>query len=242
MSEEERDKTEEPLPLPPSIPYFEWQAFATTALTSLLIFLAFFVAFISMARQMGNKFREAMSVLIKEDTQQKRLSQLLDREVGGITNKIQAYSDCDRVLLFQFHNGEYYKSGQCRERASVSNEATKNNGISLVESDLQDIPKSRFKRELNLLNRYKLLCVDRKEETITAGSSQERLDISWRDCLFNIGVVFTYDISVVVNSEIIGILSIQYLHEGQTESEYFEQNYDLIMNLVAQLEATLANH
>lgn len=240
MSKKEQEHTEEPF-LPPFIPYFEWQAFATTAFTSLLIFLAFFIAFVSMAKKMGNKLRQAMTVLLEQDdTQRKQLTKLVDREIQDTINRVQVYSNCDRVVLLQFHNGEYYKSGHSRERVSISNEALKDKGISSIEAELQDIPKPHFKREINLLNRYKVLFLDREKERIFVGSDQQELNIQWRNHLLNMGVVFAYDISIVANSEIVGILSIQYAHSDQEIVKNFERNYDLIMDSVAQIEAVLA--
>lgn len=66
-------------------------------------------------------------------------------------------SNCDRVLLLQFHNGEKFLNNVSLIRVTLTHQVTKSN-ITLYE-DIQSIPLSFLGRELEIINSVKMTWV-----------------------------------------------------------------------------------
>lgn len=232
---------EEEPSLPPSIPLFEWQSFGSNLLALLIAFLGVSIAIMGAVKKMNVKLQKVFRLLADEsEKQNKHIKKLIESELVNSANKLQVLTNCDRALIFQIHNGDYYKQAQSRDKLSVTAEGLGNNAISPVEGELQDIPKAKLNREFNLLNRFKVLSVDVLAGNIKAGDNIYLLDSGWRNYLTNLGVAYVYDISIVVNAEIIGLVSFHYLENSKDNIKTFDKNYDDIMNLVTRIEAALS--
>lgn len=216
--------------------FFDWSSFFATALDVITIIAAITVTLAVRSQGMIKMIKDSASL---QQTKQRKFSRLLNNELTNCLNKLQALSNADRVLLGQFHNHEYYNSGQCRIKFSATNEALKDPSVSSVKSQIQDIPEQKIEDELYLLRKTGLVYAYVPDSQIIIADEIISMKVKCKNHLLSIGVIECFEVLLRFNEINIGIISFQYT-TLLTDTSPFHKNKNNIMNVCDYIQATLA--
>ena len=130
------------------------KAIATTVGT-IIVFGAVFVVTIK-------KFiKQALDKLNSNKTDWKDLPQRadLDRRILERMEQVKELTSCDRIMVFDFHNGEHFANNRSALKTSCTYEVTKY-GINKEQAKAQGIPLSMLPHLLEFLLEKESFCVD----------------------------------------------------------------------------------
>lgn len=208
------------------VTFFEWNTIFGTAFDVITIILALIVAVYGAKKQILQKISKLKFDIYKS---QAHTAESL-KEINKIVTQLQVYSDSDRVIVYQIHNGENYKSGLSRCKISVTNEEFSSTSISSLFDDIQDTPIEKgFLDHISLLSStdsdFDCVYYDVKESKIQIGNEvlKENTDKKYHAYLLVKGVAYAFDYPFRVTTEnqqeeIIGFVSLQYLNELKVSS------------------------
>lgn len=139
---------------------------------------------------------------IKEDVNQ-------NASVYTALNYTLEKTNADRCYVFQFHNGGRYYSGRGEQKFSCTHEVIKH-GISRECANLQGLRVSNFHYLIDTLV---------NDEKFSFYDVSKIEDYSYLSFLRERGIEGTYNCLIkTLNGKLIGVLSLDYVKEGATES------------------------
>ena len=129
-----------------------------------------------------------------------------DEKLNTLLRTILDYYKCDRVVLFQIHNGyTFYNSGKSFQRTSVTNEVT-STGTSTVIQKYQSIPLSVFSDFIN--------DISSEGRTLMVPDVTVEKRVAVKGILESTGVISEYAVGVwTADGKLIGALSIDFVKE-----------------------------
>ena len=147
-----------------------------------------------------------------------------NRQIEGILYRILEAAEADRVILYQFHNGERLASGQHFVYLSATHEVVKP-GISPVSRRQQRILVSRISKDLDLIKDGKLHLILAEEQ-----------ETPCQVFLASINVEALYSQMLFSGDKPLGIISIEYVYRPANKIDP-----DKLKKLVYQLTSILAH-
>jgi cell division protein FtsL len=135
-----------------------------------------------------------------------------DEKLNTLLRSILDYYKCDRVVLFQIHNGlTFYNSGKSFQRTSVTNEVT-SSGTSPVIQKYQSIPISVFSDFITDISSV--------GRTLMVPDVNNEKRVAVKGILESTGVKSEYSVGIwTEDNKLIGALSLDFVKERKDLSK-----------------------
>lgn len=161
-----------------------------------------------------------------------KTNKLLKKQIDNYISEINGILNADRVLFGRFHNGSFWVDGMPWIKLSAYNEIVRNEGISYISNQVQNISVEKLVDELTLLEQHGYLSIVRSNVKVT--NCARHLD--------SIGVGGITELLVKDNKRrCIGIISVQYIDERDLRfiSDLSSDSYERLFNLVSQISIAI---
>jgi hypothetical protein len=136
----------------------DWTQIESIATSIGTIIAAVVICFITFKKQMDNYFIKKKENISHEIVKQSDI----DTQILNKLEQVKELIDADRILVYDFHNGEHYANGRSALRMSASFEVTRY-GTPRVQAIQQRIPLTMLPNLVNILLDKGELIVDNIE-------------------------------------------------------------------------------
>lgn len=181
----------------------------------------FLIAFLLLSIYTWNKY---VSPRLQDLGSHVRDQSQLNQDMSELLTRISVKTGADRVVLGQFHNGNYWASGQPWMQLSITHEVV-DEGISKIENQVQAIHVEKLQTEIELLLENEFVTID-KNQTELAGGCRRHME--------SIGVnrIFMAMVRGEGNQPV-GIVSIQFIKANTEPTNFDELDREELGNLVS---------
>ena len=236
MSKKEIEETDPNSP--PSNSFITWKEFFSSFIDIALILLALGFSLFKSRDQIFDLLSKRV------DKKRKEIEKTFDKESVNCVQRMQALSNADRVVLGQFYNSTYYKSGLPRYRFNATHEALASPSVASVLATISEVPSERLHEEVALLESApnKVVFANSYDQCLIINGIQYPMRDKCKNHLLSIGVEVTYEFLVSTSSGVVGIIAVQFLSrfsntEKQSDLSSFNRNFKEIVKRRDYLES-----